>query len=36
MHDRISDMVAPKGILADVRSKIDAGRIRADINYWSL
>jgi UDP-N-acetyl-D-galactosamine dehydrogenase len=36
MHDGISDMVAPKGILADVRSKIDARRIRADISYWSL
>jgi UDP-N-acetyl-D-galactosamine dehydrogenase len=36
IHDRISDMVATGGIVADVRSKVDANKLRADINYWSL
>ena len=36
MHDSISDMIAENGILADVRSMLDAGRVRTDINYWSL
>jgi UDP-N-acetyl-D-galactosamine dehydrogenase len=36
LHDRISDMMLPGGVVADVRSKIDAAKLRSDINYWSL
>jgi UDP-N-acetyl-D-galactosamine dehydrogenase len=36
LHERVSDMIAPSGVLADVRSKIDAATLRPDISYWSL
>jgi UDP-N-acetyl-D-glucosamine/UDP-N-acetyl-D-galactosamine dehydrogenase len=34
--ERISDMVAEDGIVADVRSKLDPTKLRSDIIYWSL
>jgi UDP-N-acetyl-D-galactosamine dehydrogenase len=34
--ERISDMVAEDGILADVRSRLDPTKLRSDIIYWSL
>jgi UDP-N-acetyl-D-galactosamine dehydrogenase len=36
LHDRISDMIIDKGIFVDVRSSIGSGKVRADINHWSL
>jgi UDP-N-acetyl-D-galactosamine dehydrogenase len=36
LHDRMSDMVAEGGIIADVRSLLDAKSLRPDIRYWSL
>ncbi len=33
---RMSEMIAPSGILVDVKSKIDAQALRPDITYWSL
>jgi UDP-N-acetyl-D-galactosamine dehydrogenase len=33
---RMSEMLAPNGILVDVKSKIDPQSLRADITYWSL
>jgi UDP-N-acetyl-D-galactosamine dehydrogenase len=36
IHHRIGDMIAPGGILADVRAKLDPASLRTDINYWSL
>jgi UDP-N-acetyl-D-glucosamine/UDP-N-acetyl-D-galactosamine dehydrogenase len=36
LHDRIGDMVAKGGILADVRSLLDPATLREDIVYWSL
>jgi UDP-N-acetyl-D-glucosamine/UDP-N-acetyl-D-galactosamine dehydrogenase len=36
LHDQISDMVAEGGIIADVRSLLDAQKLRPDIRYWSL
>ena len=34
--ERISDMIEEGGIAADVRSKLDATKLRPDIVYWSL
>ena len=34
--ERISDMLADEGIVADVRSKLDPATLRSDIIYWSL
>jgi UDP-N-acetyl-D-galactosamine dehydrogenase len=34
--DRISDMIEPRGIAADVRSALDPAKLRPDILYWSL
>jgi UDP-N-acetyl-D-galactosamine dehydrogenase len=36
LHDGFSDMVLKGGIVADVRSLLDAARLRPDIVYWSL
>jgi UDP-N-acetyl-D-galactosamine dehydrogenase len=36
LHDRLSDMVAEGAIIADVRSLLDASKLREDIRYWSL
>jgi len=36
LHERIGDMVAKDGILADVRSLLDPAALREDIVYWSL
>jgi UDP-N-acetyl-D-galactosamine dehydrogenase len=36
LHGRISEMMVESGIVADVRSMIDAAKLRSDINYWSL
>jgi UDP-N-acetyl-D-galactosamine dehydrogenase len=36
LHERIGDMVAKGGILADVRSLLDPAALREDIVYWSL
>jgi UDP-N-acetyl-D-galactosamine dehydrogenase len=36
LHDRIGDMVAEGGIVADVRSLLDPASLRPDISYWSL
>jgi UDP-N-acetyl-D-galactosamine dehydrogenase len=36
LHDRVSDMVAEGGIIADVRSLLDPKSLRSDIRYWSL
>lgn len=36
MHGQISDMLVESGILADVRSKLDAANLRPDVKYWSL
>jgi UDP-N-acetyl-D-glucosamine/UDP-N-acetyl-D-galactosamine dehydrogenase len=36
LHERMSDMVAQGGIVADVRSLLDPGTLRPDIHYWSL
>ena len=36
LHDRIGDMVAKDGIVADVRSLLDPASLRPDIRYWSL
>jgi len=36
LHDRVSDMVAEGGIIADVRSLLDPESLRSDIRYWSL
>jgi UDP-N-acetyl-D-galactosamine dehydrogenase len=36
LHDRISDMVAENGIVADVRSLLEPATLRSDIRYWSL
>ncbi len=36
IHDWVSDMLVESGILADLRSKVDATKLRPDINYWSL
>jgi UDP-N-acetyl-D-galactosamine dehydrogenase len=36
LHDRVSDMVAKGGIIADVRSLLDPKSLRSDIRYWSL
>ena len=36
LQDRIGDMVAKGGILADVRSVLDPATLREDIVYWSL
>jgi UDP-N-acetyl-D-galactosamine dehydrogenase len=36
IHDHVSDMLVPGGVLADLRSKLDAGKLRPDITYWSL
>jgi UDP-N-acetyl-D-galactosamine dehydrogenase len=36
LHDRIGDMVAPGGIVADVKSLLDPAVLREDIVYWSL
>jgi UDP-N-acetyl-D-galactosamine dehydrogenase len=36
MHERMSDMVAEGGIVADVRSLLDPATLRPDIRYWSL
>jgi UDP-N-acetyl-D-galactosamine dehydrogenase len=36
LHDGFSDMVSKGGIVADVRSLLDAARLRPDIVYWSL
>jgi UDP-N-acetyl-D-galactosamine dehydrogenase len=33
---RLSDMIAPNGILVDVRSKVDPASLRPDVCYWSL
>ena len=33
---RMSEMIAPNGILVDVKSKIDPEVLRPDITYWSL
>jgi UDP-N-acetyl-D-glucosamine/UDP-N-acetyl-D-galactosamine dehydrogenase len=33
---RLGDMVEHGGVIADVRSKIDPGKLRPDIGYWSL
>jgi UDP-N-acetyl-D-galactosamine dehydrogenase len=32
----LSDMIAPNGVLVDVKSSVDPGSIREDIGYWSL
>jgi UDP-N-acetyl-D-galactosamine dehydrogenase len=32
----VSDMVADGGIIADLKSSIDAARLRGDVVYWSL
>jgi UDP-N-acetyl-D-glucosamine/UDP-N-acetyl-D-galactosamine dehydrogenase len=34
--DAMSEMIATNGIFVDVKSKIDPGALRADVNYWSL
>ena len=36
LHDNISEMIAENGILVDVRSRIDSGKVRADVMHWSL
>ena len=36
LHDRMSDMMAEGGIIADVRSLVDPASLRADLHYWSL
>jgi UDP-N-acetyl-D-galactosamine dehydrogenase len=36
LHDRMSDMVAQGGIVADVRSLLDPATLRPDVRYWSL
>jgi UDP-N-acetyl-D-galactosamine dehydrogenase len=36
LHERMSDMVAQGGIVADVRSLLDPATLRPDIRYWSL
>jgi len=34
--EHVSDMIARGGVVADVRSSIDPGKLRPDIVYWSL
>lgn len=34
--EKLSAMIAPGGILVDVRSQIDPATLRQDIHYWSL
>jgi UDP-N-acetyl-D-galactosamine dehydrogenase len=34
--DGISNMLAPDGIVVDVRSKVDPASLRGDLCYWSL
>jgi UDP-N-acetyl-D-galactosamine dehydrogenase len=34
--DGISKMLAPDGIVVDVRSKVDPASLRPDLCYWSL
>jgi len=34
--EHVSDMIAHEGIAADVRSSLDASKLRPDIVYWSL
>jgi UDP-N-acetyl-D-galactosamine dehydrogenase len=36
LHAQMSEMVAEKGVVADVRSLLDPSSLRADIGYWSL
>jgi UDP-N-acetyl-D-galactosamine dehydrogenase len=36
LHERMSDMVAEGGTVADVRSLLDPATLRPDIRYWSL
>lgn len=36
LHEKISDMLGEKGIIADVRSLLDPSTLRPDIAYWSL
>jgi UDP-N-acetyl-D-galactosamine dehydrogenase len=36
VHERISDLVAENGIVADVRSLLDPATLRSDVSYWSL
>jgi UDP-N-acetyl-D-galactosamine dehydrogenase len=32
----LSGMMAPDGVIVDVKSGIDPAALREDINYWSL
>ncbi|HLO21618.1 MAG TPA: nucleotide sugar dehydrogenase [Sphingomicrobium sp.] len=36
LHERIGDMMAKGGIVADVRSLLDPATLREDLRYWSL
>jgi UDP-N-acetyl-D-glucosamine/UDP-N-acetyl-D-galactosamine dehydrogenase len=36
LHGKISEMLAENGIVADVRSLLDAAALRTDVRYWSL
>ena len=36
LRTSISDMVAPNGVVADVRSMIDETALRSDVSYWTL
>jgi UDP-N-acetyl-D-glucosamine/UDP-N-acetyl-D-galactosamine dehydrogenase len=32
----MSDMIAPNGILVDIKSKLDPQALRPDVRHWSL
>ena len=32
----LSEKLAPQGLLVDIKSSIDPGTLRPDVNYWSL
>ena len=35
-EQKLCEMLAPNGILIDVKSKFDAVALREDVQYWSL